>query len=81
MGSRQALFATLLVGLALAPTADAEDGGLRLEVDRSERELRVYVDGELVETHPVVIGKQGYATPVGTWAYSPLSGSAGVAPP
>lgn len=38
---------------------------LRLQVDLSERELAVVVDGDVVETFPVAIGKDSYPTPRG----------------
>lgn len=38
---------------------------LRLEVDLSDRELAVVVDGEEVERFPVAIGKDSYPTPEG----------------
>jgi len=59
-----------------APTADsvlfppraAVAGRLRLEIDLSERELRVYEGDELVETHPVAVGTAEYPTPTGSYS-------------
>lgn len=45
-----------------AGTASAE---LRLEVDLSDRELRAVVNGDIVETFAVSIGKDDYPTPEG----------------
>src|SRR5690606_20600861 len=50
---------------AVLPPQAAGAGNLRLEIDVSERELRVYEDGELVETHPVAVGSAEYPTPTG----------------
>jgi lipoprotein-anchoring transpeptidase ErfK/SrfK len=36
-------------------------------VDLSERELRVVVDGDLVRSYPVAIGKDSYPTPEGAF--------------
>jgi lipoprotein-anchoring transpeptidase ErfK/SrfK len=47
---------------------EQQAGELRLEVDRSERELRVLLDGELVETHPVAVGQPDWPTPTGRFA-------------
>jgi len=52
---------------ALLPPGAAAAGSLRLEIDLSERELRVYEGGELVETHPVAVGTQEYPTPTGNY--------------
>lgn len=52
---------------ALPPQA-AGVANLRLVIDVSERELRVYEDGELVETHPVAVGRAEYPTPTGDYS-------------
>lgn len=58
---KRVLFLTLTC-LLWTSAADAE---LRLEVDISERQLNVVVDGELVETFPVSVGKDENPTPEG----------------
>jgi len=58
---KRLLFLTLTCILWSLPAA-AE---LRLEVDLSDRELAVMVDGEVVERFPVAIGKDSYPTPEG----------------
>lgn len=40
---------------------------MRLEVDISERELRVYRNDQQVETHPVAVGSEEWPTPTGEW--------------
>jgi lipoprotein-anchoring transpeptidase ErfK/SrfK len=40
---------------------------LRLEVDLSERRLRLIEGGEVVQSYPVAIGKPSYPTPKGTF--------------
>ena len=40
---------------ALPPPA-VEPAGVRLEIDISERELRVYENGKLAESHRVAVG-------------------------
>jgi hypothetical protein len=40
---------------------------LRLEVDLSERELRVLEDGETIDRFPVSIGEEKYPTPEGNF--------------
>ena len=45
-----------------SPAVAAE---LRLEVDLSERQLHVVVDGEVIETFAVSVGKEKYPTPEG----------------
>jgi lipoprotein-anchoring transpeptidase ErfK/SrfK len=49
-----------------AAVAEA-DASLRLEVDLSERRLRLMQGGEVVESYPVAIGKPSYPTPKGTF--------------
>lgn len=56
----------LIAGLLL--TALPAVAHLSLEVDLSERELRTYEDGELIETFTVAIGKDLKPTPTGTFA-------------
>lgn len=52
---------------AASPPRAAAAGQLRLQIDLSERELRVYEGGELVETHPVAVGRPEYPTPAGEY--------------
>ena len=58
---KRLLFLTLTCILWSLPAA-AE---LRLEVDLSDRELAVVVDGDVIERFPVAIGKESYPTPEG----------------
>jgi lipoprotein-anchoring transpeptidase ErfK/SrfK len=46
--------------------ADAP-GDLRIEVNKSARELYVYNGGERLATHPVAIGQPDHETPSGEW--------------
>jgi len=62
------LFVTLTCLLLTRPT-EAE---LRLQVDLSERELAVVLDGTVVERYPVAIGQDSYPTPEGTFAIKKL---------
>lgn len=55
------LFLTL-TALLWGPAAAAE---LRLEVDLSDRELRAVIDGDVVETFAVAVGKEKNPTPKG----------------
>jgi lipoprotein-anchoring transpeptidase ErfK/SrfK len=41
--------------------------GMRIEVNLERRELTVYRGGEVVETHPVAVGREEYPTPTGEW--------------
>ena len=58
---KRLLFLTLTC-LLWSASAQAE---LRLEVDLSERELRAIVDGDVVETFTVAVGKEKNPTPEG----------------
>ncbi len=40
---------------------------LRIEVDLSDRTLKLYRDGEVLRQYPVGIGKPSTPTPVGQW--------------
>ena len=51
--------------LLLVPAAGA--ASLTLEVDVSERELRVYDENELIQRYPVSVGKHTNPTPTGTF--------------
>lgn len=53
----------LLLLIALPLTADE----LRLEVSLDDRELRAIVDGDVVKTYPVAIGKDEKPTPAGAF--------------
>jgi lipoprotein-anchoring transpeptidase ErfK/SrfK len=48
----------------LAPT----ETGLRLEIDKSERRLTVWIDGQAIARHPVAVGMPRYQTPSGHYA-------------
>jgi lipoprotein-anchoring transpeptidase ErfK/SrfK len=60
-------------GFTTAPAAPnavaegAETSNLRLEVSLSERKLRAKVGDKVVGTYPVAIGKEGHATPKGSF--------------
>lgn len=45
--------------------SSAAAADLRLEVDLSERRLNAFVDGDVVETFIVAVGKDSYPTPAG----------------
>jgi lipoprotein-anchoring transpeptidase ErfK/SrfK len=49
------------------PEPEPEIGALRLEVDRSARMLRVLLDDDLIESHPVAVGQAEWPTPTGTF--------------
>ena len=58
--------------LALQQTRDharAEAGEIRFLVDKSDREVRVYRNGELFRVHAVAVGAPGFQTPSGRWAF------------
>ena len=58
--------------LALQQTRDharAEAGEIRFLVDKSDREVRVYRNGELFRVHAVAVGAPGVQTPSGRWAF------------
>ena len=55
----------LFLTLTLILWGTAAGAELRLDVDLSDRELAVVVDGDVVETFPVAIGKEGNPTPEG----------------
>ncbi len=51
-----------------AASAAAQQGGrMSLLVDKSDRRLYMYVDGQLVRSFPVAVGKPSYPTPTGTY--------------
>jgi lipoprotein-anchoring transpeptidase ErfK/SrfK len=52
----------------LARQYPPESGPLRLEIDRSARELHIYIGDERVRTLPVAVGQEGHATPTGEYA-------------
>ena len=58
------LLALTVTLLFLAPAAAAE---LRLEVDLSERQLVASVDGDVIKTYSVAVGKEKYPTPQGAF--------------
>jgi lipoprotein-anchoring transpeptidase ErfK/SrfK len=53
--------------LTVASVAQAQEAGLRLEVDLSDNQLSVYRGDEVVETYAVSTGKEKYPTPTGTF--------------
>jgi lipoprotein-anchoring transpeptidase ErfK/SrfK len=54
----------IVTSLLWGPAAAAE---LRLEVDLSDRELRAIIDGNVVETFAVAVGKEKNPTPEGAF--------------
>jgi len=59
---------TLMAGAAEArPGAGAESGKIRVEIDKSTQRMTVTVDGEKRHVFKVSTGKQGFATPNGTF--------------
>jgi lipoprotein-anchoring transpeptidase ErfK/SrfK len=56
------LLALTVTLIFLAPVAGAE---LRLEVDLSERQLHAVVDGDVIKSYTVAVGKEKYPTPEG----------------
>jgi lipoprotein-anchoring transpeptidase ErfK/SrfK len=50
-----------------APPAPPVDD-MRLEVVISERQLHVYRNGQVVESHPVAVGSSEWPTPTGEWS-------------
>ncbi|HEX7150042.1 MAG TPA: L,D-transpeptidase [Thermoanaerobaculia bacterium] len=56
-----------LVAGSLLWASVAFGNSFSLEVDLSERELHAYVDGEIVRSYPVSIGKPEKPTPVGAF--------------
>jgi lipoprotein-anchoring transpeptidase ErfK/SrfK len=63
--------AVLAVSATVPNAADAGGvaavGDLRIEVNKSARELYVYHGGERIATHPVAIGQPDHETPSGEW--------------
>src|SRR5687767_2834944 len=58
----------LFAGAAEArPGASAEPGKIRVEIDKSTQRMTVTVDGEKRHVFKVSTGKQGFATPNGTF--------------
>ena len=58
----------LFAGAAEArPGAGAEPGKIRVEIDKSTQRMTVTVDGEKRHVFKVSTGKQGFATPNGTF--------------
>jgi murein L,D-transpeptidase YcbB/YkuD len=55
----------LFLTLTLILWGTAAGAELRLDVDLSDRQLAVIVDGDVVETFPVAIGKEDNPTPQG----------------
>ena len=66
---KRLLFLTLTCLLWSSAAAAAE---LRLEVDLSDRQLVARVDGEIVDTFMVAVGKDSYPTPRGGFAIRKL---------
>ena len=70
--TRRVRFATLMTVAPLLPAAllwshfhSAHQEGMRIEVSRSERELRVIRDGEVVHTYGIAVGRPSHPTPSG----------------
>jgi len=58
----------LLTGNAQAgPSAGAEPGRITIEINKSSQRMTVYVDGEKRHVFKVSTGKQGHATPSGSF--------------
>ena len=58
----------LMAGAAEArPGAGAETGKIRIEIDKSTQRMTVIVDGEKRHVFKVSTGKQGFATPSGSF--------------
>ena len=51
----------------MLPTAPDDPAALRLEVDLSQRRLRVLEDGEVTRSYPIAVGKPSYPTPKGSF--------------
>ena len=49
--------------------ARAAAQGLRVLVDLSDRELRVFRGDQLVQTHPASVGSEEWPTPTGSWEF------------
>jgi lipoprotein-anchoring transpeptidase ErfK/SrfK len=54
---------------------------MRLEVVLSERQLHVYLDRELVESHPVAVGQPEWPTPTGSFGIHQVDWSPDFTPP
>lgn len=50
--------------------ARSEMQGLRLVVDQSEREVRIYNGDKLLETHDVAVGTEKNPTPIGEFSFN-----------
>ena len=46
--------------------------GLRLEVDRSERQLHVIENGEVIQSYSIAVGTSSYPTPEGSFSISKI---------
>lgn len=53
---------------------------LLLTVDKSDRQLTVSSDNQVLRTEPVAIGKRGKSTPTGTWRISRIDINPGWTP-
>ena len=49
--------------------AQAEAGAIGVIVDKSDRKVRVYRNGQLLREHDVAVGAPQWETPTGTWAF------------
>jgi len=72
--TRRVRFATLMTVAPLVPAAllwshyrthSAEQAAMRIEVNLSDRSLKVIQDGEVVHTYGVAVGRPSHPTPTG----------------
>jgi murein L,D-transpeptidase YcbB/YkuD len=54
--------------LLLAPSADAQEGQLRVDLNIPELRLNVYEGDEVLRSYPVAVGLPGHDTPTGRFA-------------
>lgn len=66
---------------AQAPAVGTTQGELEVVVDLSAREMRILLDGEVIDRWQVGIGKPGHGTPPGTYRLSRVTWNPSWTPP
>jgi lipoprotein-anchoring transpeptidase ErfK/SrfK len=72
---------TLFMGVVAILFPVIASASLNIEVSLEDRELRVYEEGELLDTYPVSIGKDSYPTPAGSYNIRKIVWNPGWVPP
>lgn len=88
--TRRLRIGTLLTVVPMVPAAllwshmrarPKADPPMRLEVSLSQRELRVYKDGDLVHTYGVAVGRPSHPTPTGSFSTGDIEWNPSWTPP